>query len=178
VPEPAAVPDPTGRPDVADDTTVFADEILQFAGTGVVNTVAYAALFAALEPGLGSYAANAAALTLCTLGNTAARRGMAGSARHGLDRGQRMAVAVGLFGVSLATTSAALAAAKSLGFDALPSELAAVTSASVLAGLLRFGILRTWVFRPQFGALPKNGTTRPSLEIGPHRILPLTRTSS
>lgn len=178
VPEPAAVPDPTGPPDDADDTTVFADEILQFAGTGVVNTVAYAALFAALEPGLGSYAANAAALTLCTLGNTAARRGMAGSARHGLDGGQRMAVAVGLFGVSLATTSAALAAAKSLGFDALPSELAAVTSASALAGLLRFGILRTWVFRPQFGALPKTGTTRPSLEIGPHRILPLTRTSS
>jgi hypothetical protein len=89
-----------------------------------------------------------------------------------------MAVALGLFGVSLATTSAALAAAKSLGLDSLRSELAAVTSASALAGLLRFGILRTWVFRPQFGALPKRGTERPSPDFGPDRILPLTRTSS
>ena len=56
---------------------------------GVVSTVAYAALFAALEPGLGSYPANAVAIALCSLGNTAAHRGMAGTARHGFPTGKR-----------------------------------------------------------------------------------------
>ena len=41
---------------------VFADELLRFAGVGAVSTVAYAALFAALEPALGSYLANAVAI--------------------------------------------------------------------------------------------------------------------
>jgi putative flippase GtrA len=142
---------------------VFADELLRFAGAGVVNTAAYAVLFAALEPRLGGFSANTAALALCTLGNTAAHRGMAGSARHGLDRGQRVAVAAGLFGVSLASTTAALAVTAGLGLDTLPWELAAVTSATALAALLRFAILRTWVFRPQFGLLATVDPARPPL---------------
>ena len=174
---PAPAADLTARSDVPEDPTVFADELLRFAGVGALNTVAYATLFVVLEPGLGSYAANFVALALCTLGNTAAHRGMAGSVRHGLGRRRRMAVAAGLFGVSLATTSAALATAKSLGLDTLPSELAAVTSATILATLLRFGILRTWVFRPQFGALA-NLAASGSLEVSPHRTEPLTRTLS
>jgi len=160
-----------------ESSTVFADELLRFAGSGVVNTAAYAVLFAVLEPGLGSFAANAAALGLCTLGNTAAHRGMAGSARHGLDRRQRLAVAAGLFGVSLATTSAALAITTGLGLDALPTELVAVTSATALAALLRFGILRTWVFRPQFEPLALLDRAGPSMALG-HRFDRLTATTS
>jgi putative flippase GtrA len=157
---------------------VFADEILRFAGAGVVNTVAYATLFAVLEPGLGCYRANTAALALCTLGNTAAHRGMAGSERHGLDRRERLAVSAGLLGVSLVTTTAALAVTTSLGFDTLPSELVAVTSASALAAILRFGILRTWVFRPEFGALTGAGTTKPTPRIDLRRSSPRAGSAS
>jgi hypothetical protein len=142
-----ADPTPLAQP----GTAVFSDELLRFAGVGAVSTVAYAALFAALEPGLGSYLANAVAVGLCSLGNTAAHRGMAESARHGLDRPHRLAVASCLLGVSLGSTTAALVAVRALGFDSLLPELCAVAVVNTGAAVLRFGILRTWVFRPEFG---------------------------
>jgi putative flippase GtrA len=145
---PAAGTPSSGHPGTS---AVFADELLRFAGVGAVSTVAYATLFAALEPGLGSYVANAVAIVLCSLGNTAAHRGMAGTVRHGLDRPHRLAVATGLLGTSLAATTVALVAVRALGLDALLPELVAVTTANAAAAVVRFAILRTWVFRPQFG---------------------------
>ncbi|MGA2836500.1 MAG: glycosyltransferase [Acidimicrobiales bacterium] len=130
---------------------VFADELLRFAGVGAISTLAYMALFALLEPWTGSYAANAVAIVACGLGNTAAHRGMAGTGRHGLDRVDRALVASALLGVSLSFTTAALLATRTLGMDSLAPELAAVTLANLTAAALRFGILRTWVFRPRFG---------------------------
>ena len=151
------VADPVADPSVAGPSAasaVFADELLRFAGVGVVSTLAYAALFAALEPRIGSYAASAVAIVLCSVGNTAAHRGMAGTARHGLDRPRRLAVAAGLLGVSLAATTVALAAVRAVGLDALVPELVAVTAANAATAVVRFAILRTWVFRPQFSTLP------------------------
>ena len=131
---------------------VFADELLRFAGVGAASTAAYAALFAALEPALGSYGANTVAIGLCSLANTAAHRGMAGTDRYDHDRTRRMSVAAGLLGVSLASTTLALAAVRSLGLESRAAQLAAVTSANTVAAVIRFGILRTWVFRPQYGS--------------------------
>jgi putative flippase GtrA len=147
---------------------VFADELLRFAGVGAVSTLAYAALFAALEPGLGSYLANGVAIALCSVGNTAAHRGMAGTARHGLDRSHRLATATALLGVSLAFTTGALAATRAVGLTSLLPELCAVSVANVGAAVIRFGILRTWVFRPEFGThLAGHPGTRGE---GTHRI--------
>ena len=134
-----------------DDTEVFADELLRFAGVGAVSTVAYAATFAALEPSLGGYLANAVAIVACSLGNTAVHRGMAGTADRGLDRSHRLMVAAALMGVSLAFTTGALAATRAVGLTSLVPELCAVTAGNAGAAALRFAILRTWVFRPQFG---------------------------
>ncbi len=131
---------------------VFADELLRFAGVGVISTLAYMALFALLEPWMGSYVANATAIVACGIGNTAAHRGMAGTVRHGLDRVHRSLAASALLGVSLTFTTAALLGARTLGMDSLAPELVAVTLANLAAAALRFGILRTWVFRPRFGA--------------------------
>jgi putative flippase GtrA len=131
---------------------VFADELLRFAGVGAISTVAYLGLFAVLEPTAGSYAANAIAIGLCSLGNTAAHRGMADTAGHGLDPWRRAGVAAALLGISLAFTTAALAATRAAGLNSLAPELAAVTVANLAASVIRFGILRTWVFRPEFGA--------------------------
>jgi putative flippase GtrA len=165
---------PVGREGLSDIPAVFADDLLRFAGVGAVSTVAYAALFAALEPGLGSYLANAVAIGLCSLGNTAAHRDMAGTVRHGLDRPQRLAVACGLLGVSLASTTAALAAVRAVGLDTLGPELVAVTTANALAAIVRFAILRTWVFRPQFGSHPGVGRGTASHDVGPPRSGPMT----
>ena len=132
------------------DGQVFADELLRFAGVGLVSTLAYVAMFALLEPWIGAYAANAVAIVGCGLGNTAAHRGMAGTARHGLDHFHRVLVSGALLGVSLAFTTVALVGTRALGFDALAPELVAVTLANLAAAAFRFALLRTWVFRPLF----------------------------
>ena len=135
----------------AGEEEVFSDELLRFAGVGMVSTVAYAALFGALQPRLGSYVANTVAVGACSLGNTAAHRGMAGGAAHGLDRPRRVAVGSTLFGVSLGFSTAALATTRAAGLTSLAPQLAAVTVANMGAAVIRFAILRSWVFRPRFG---------------------------
>jgi putative flippase GtrA len=155
---------------------VFSNELLRFAGVGAVSTLAYVGLFAALEPAMGSYVANAVAIGLCSLGNTAAHRGMAGTALHGLDRRHRIAISGVLLGVSLIFSTAALSATRAVGLTSLYPELAAVTVANIGAAVIRFGILRTWVFRPAFGThLDPGATPRPSGQGGP---LPTTERSS
>jgi len=179
-----AYPGPSDGATVAPADEVFADELLRFAGVGVVSTLAYVALFALLEPWAGPWVANAVAIVACGLGNTAAHRGMAGSARHGLDRLHRLGVSTALLGVSLGFTTVALAATRALGLDALAPELVAVTVANLAAAAFRFTILRTWVFRPRFGthvgATPPSGpstspapdprSTPTSAPVGPDRI--------
>jgi putative flippase GtrA len=137
---------------VAPSDQVFSDELLRFAGVGLVSTLAYAGLFAALEPAMGSYVANSVAIGLCSLGNTAAHRGMADTARHGLDRNHRLLTAGALFGVSLSFSTAALATTRAVGLTSLTPELCAVTAANIGAAVIRFAILRSWVFRPEYGA--------------------------
>ena len=130
---------------------VFADELLRFAGVGLISTLVYVVLFVLLEPRINTYSANAIALIGCTLGNTAAHRGMADTARHGLDRLHRLAVGAALLTVSLAFTTLALLVTQVLGIDSLVPELVAVTVANAAAAAFRFVILRTWIFRPRFG---------------------------
>ncbi len=130
---------------------VFADELLRFAGVGAVSTLAYAGLFAALEPSLGAYLSNTVAIGLCSLGNTAAHRGMADAARFGLDRRHRVLTAGALLGVSLSVSTGALAAARAVGLTSLAPELCIVTAANAGAAVIRFAILRSLVFRPEFG---------------------------
>ena len=144
-----------GRTDGARDAEVadevFADELLRFAGVGLVSTLAYVLGFALLQPWIGGYAANAVAIVICSVGNTAAHRGMADSSHRGLDRIRRVAVGTALLAVSLAFTTGALLVTRTLGLDALVPELLAVTGANLAAAAIRFTLLRTWVFRPRFG---------------------------
>lgn len=138
---------------------VFAEELLRFAGVGTISTAAYVSLFAVLEPPLGSYVANATAIGLCSVANTAAHHHrMSPTARLVLDRRSRVATSAALMGVSLGFTTGALVAVRSLGGTSLLPELCAVTVANLGAAAIRFAILRTWVFRPEFGTrLPTGG---------------------
>ena len=159
-------PAATGAPG---DTEIFADELLRSAGVGAVSTVAHAAAFAALEPSLGGYLANAVAIIGCSMGNTAAHRGMAGSPGIGLDRSRRMGTAPALTGVSLVFTTGALAVTRALGLRSLVPELCAVTVGNAGAAVVRFAILRNWVFRPQFGTHLATGSG-PSARAPPGRF--------
>jgi putative flippase GtrA len=150
------VDDPDSRVDIVrtalDDVRgvarlVAAGPIARFMGVGVMSTLAYAVLYLLLRGALGAGGANALALAVTAVGNTAANRwltfGLCG--RAGLVRQHVMGAIV--FVLTLGLTSGALAVLHRL--DATPAravELAALIAASAAATVTRYVALRTWVF--------------------------------
>jgi len=129
-----------------------ADELLSFAGVGVLSSLTYLLLFAAAWSALGPWLANASALAFCTLINTTLHRSLARRS-HGAESGTTgppsffVVVAV-LYGVSLVATTAAIALANVVAGSSLLIDALAATLASCVAALLRFSLLRGWAFRP------------------------------
>ena len=135
---------------------VAASPLVRFLGIGVASTVAYALLFLLLTGPLGAIGANALALALTAVGNTAANRrltfGVRG--RHHLVRHHARGAVV--FVLTLALTNGALAVLH--GVDPSPAravELAVLVGASLVATVSRYVALKTWVFA-------RHGRRRPS----------------
>ena len=123
-------------------------QAVRFAVIGVASTVAYLLLFLLLHDPLGAQTANLLALLVTAIANIAANRrftfGMRG--RVGVARHQFQGLAV--FLIALGITSGALDALHSLVAD--PSrtvELGVLVVANVAATVLRFVLLRSWVFQ-------------------------------
>jgi putative flippase GtrA len=169
------VDDPDSRVDIV--STALADlrgvarlladgPVARFLGIGLVSTIAYAFLFVLLHPLLGAAGANAAALALTAVGNTAANRrltfGVRG--RDGLVRHHVRGAVV--FGLTLALTTGALGVLKAL--DPAPArglELGVLVAATLTATVTRYVALRTWVFltptaRTRCAPSPRAGSTR------------------
>ncbi len=127
---------------------VAADQLLRFAGVGVVSTLGYLFLFIAWRPLLGAFGANAVAMAIATLFNTAVHRELSRSTDGQARRGRLFAVAGGLYLVSLGLTSLGLLVAQWVAPSALLAELVALAVANVLAAVFRFAVLRAWIFRP------------------------------
>ena len=126
-----------------------ADQLLSFAGVGVLSTLSYLLLFALGWKALGPWGANAAALAFCTLVNTTLHASLARRSPAGRPSQPPFAVVVAaLYGVSLAATCAAIAAAGVLVGPSLVADAVAATVASCAASLVRFSLLRGWAFRP------------------------------
>jgi glycosyltransferase involved in cell wall biosynthesis len=130
----------------------------RFLGVGVVSSLAYALLFLALRGSLGAAGANALALGITAVGNTAANRrltfavrGRAGLVRHHVMGGLVYVLTLGL-------TSGALAVLH--GIDRTPAallETGVLLVASVAATATRYVSMRSWVFarrRPMRSAGP------------------------
>jgi putative flippase GtrA len=128
---------------------VAADQLLRFAGVGTISTLAYLLLFIGLRPASGTFGANTLALGICTLFNLAVHRELGRKMRGPAHKGRFVGVAVGLFASSLVLTTLALLAAHALVGSSLPAALLAVTAANAGAAVLRFAVLRAWVFRPE-----------------------------
>jgi len=124
------------------------DQLLRFAGVGVVSTLGYLFLFVAWRPLLGALAANALAMAIATLFNTAVHRELARGTNGQARRGRLLVVGCGLYLVSLAFTTLALVAAQLLVPSALWAEVVAITVANAVAAVFRFAVLRSWIFRP------------------------------
>ena len=124
-------------------------QLARFALVGVASTLAYLLLYLALWVALPAQAANAAALLATTVANTAANRrytfevrGPAGALRHQLQ-------GLAAFGLALGLTAAALAGLHAAApHPPRTVELAALVGANLTATLVRFLLLRDWVFRP------------------------------
>ncbi len=123
-------------------------QVPMFAVVGGLCTVAYLGLYLLLQAPLGAQAANFVALALTAVANPAANRrftfgvtGAQGAARHQLQGAVAFLAGLGL-------SSGALALVHRLA--AHPSHVAEITAliaANVAATLLRFLLLRLWVFR-------------------------------
>jgi glycosyltransferase involved in cell wall biosynthesis len=138
-------PAPLGAPR---SDQVAADQLLRFAGVGAVSTLGYLFLFVAWRPIAGTFGANALALAICTLFNTAVHKELAHNMHPRAHRGRFAGVAAGLFLLSLVLTTLGLIAAQAVDSGSLAAALVAVTVANAAAAVLRFAMLRAWVFRP------------------------------
>ncbi|MFF7179778.1 glycosyltransferase [Streptomyces sp. NPDC008121] len=125
----------------------LARQLVGFCAVGALSTLFYLALYSAFRLGTGPQVANAAALLVSAVANTAANRrltfrvrGRGGAVRH-------QAQGLVVFGIGLALTSGSLAAlGAATGDPAHSTELAVLITANLAATVLRFLLFRLWVF--------------------------------
>ena len=114
-----------------------------FALIGVVSTLAYAVGYLALRAVLPAYVANLAALLLTALANTAANRRWTFGVRGRQDAIRHQAQGLLVFLAGLLVTTGALWA---FGGSRRWVEVTVLTAANLLVTVLRFVLLRVWVF--------------------------------
>jgi putative flippase GtrA len=125
-------------------------QLASFAVVGTLSTLAYALLYVGLRQVVPALVANALALAVTAVANTAANRrftfgvtGPADALRHQIEGGIA-------FLIGLALSSGAIALLGLLAPGAGPgAELAALVGANALATLVRFLLMRVWVFSPR-----------------------------
>ena len=158
---PLAAIDPR-RPIAAHDGHVgLGRQLLRFGVIGVASTALFALIFLVARGWLGAQTANALALLLTAVVNTAANRRLTFGVR-GRARVMRHHVqGIVILGIALMLTSGSLATLHALAPDAGHGiELAVLTVANVLATLVRFLLFRAWVFtRRQPTPSPLGGAT-------------------
>ncbi|MFF7330606.1 glycosyltransferase [Streptomyces sp. NPDC008150] len=138
--------DPRDR-DIKDVPRGLARQLLGFCVVGGLSTLFYLLLYSAFRSFSGSQIANALALLVSAVANTAANRrltfgvrGRGGAVRH-------QAQGLVVFAIGLALTSGSLAALNAATDDpAHSTELAVLVAANLAATVLRFLLFRAWVF--------------------------------
>jgi putative flippase GtrA len=122
--------------------------LVRFAGIGVASTAAYAVLYLLLRPLMGAFAANALALLVTAIANTALNRRLTFGVKGSSGALGDQAVGLIAFGVGLALTTGSLAVLHATGNHDHVVELVVLMVANVVATLLRFVVLRFRILRP------------------------------
>jgi len=122
-------------------------QLARFAAVGVTSTVAYVVLYVLLRQSAPAQAANAVALLVTAVANTAVNRRVTFGVRSRAARVRHQLQGLAVFGVGLALTSGAL----DLLHGASPAagrgtEVAVLVAANVVATVVRFVLFRSWVF--------------------------------
>ncbi|MBT8226165.1 MAG: glycosyltransferase family 2 protein [Dactylosporangium sp.] len=123
-------------------------QLVRFGAVGVASTLAYLALYASLRLVAGAQTANLVALLATALANTAANRrltfGVRGAA--GVVRHQAQGLLVFLLGLGL--TAGSLVGLETVAaHPSRAAELTVLVAANLAATLLRFLLMRIWIFR-------------------------------
>ena len=151
----------------------LSQQVIRFAGVGLVTTALHLGLFAALvRGGLGSQLANGVALVIATLVNTGINRawtfGVSGRRRLAIHHGQALVI----FAITYAATTVALALLGVVAPGASTMvQTGVVLIANVLSTAARFVAMRSWIFTEPGAAAPAEsgpGATRaPAAVPGP-----------
>jgi putative flippase GtrA len=126
----------------------LAREVSQFAAVGVASTLAYVAIYLVLRGELDAVNANATALALTAIGNTAANRRFTFGITRRDGRLRDMVGGAGVFVLTLALGTGGLALLHAV--TPHPQrwvEVAWLLAATAGASAARFLLLRHWVFR-------------------------------
>ena len=127
----------------------LSQQLIRFAGVGVVSTALHLGLFAALvRGGAPSQLANGVALVIATVLNTGLNRawtfGVSGRRNLVAHHGQALVI----FGITYAATTVALAVLGAVAPDAgTLVQTLVVAVANVLSTAARFVAMRRWIFR-------------------------------
>ncbi|HEU5027780.1 MAG TPA: bifunctional glycosyltransferase family 2/GtrA family protein [Spirillospora sp.] len=128
----------------------MARQLPAFAVIGAISTLAQLILFVLLRLAMGPLWANALSLVITTIGNTAANRrftfGVTGTRRA--LRQQLEGGATFLLGLALSTGGLALLHAAAPGASRVV-EVVALIAANGVATLVRFLLMRAWIFHPR-----------------------------
>jgi putative flippase GtrA len=128
----------------------MARQLPSFAVIGIISTLAQLVLFVLLRTVMGPLGANAVSLVVTTIGNTAANRRFTFGVT-GPDRAFRQQLEGGLaflLGLALSTGGLAVLHATMPGASRTV-ELVALVSANGVATLVRFLLMRAWIFHPR-----------------------------
>ena len=118
-------------------------QIGTFALIGIVSTAAYIVLYAGLRGALPAMAANAVALFVTAIGNTAANRRLTFGVRDRRSMLRDQVAGMGAFAIALAITTGAVAVLAIVAPRASrPVEIAVLVIANAVATAVRFLVLR------------------------------------
>ena len=141
-------------------------QLSSFAVIGVISTLAYLALYLILRQLAPAVLANAVALFATAIANTAANRrftfgvtGTADALKHQVEGGIAFVIGLVLSTATLAVVRVAAPGASHV------VELAALVGANALSTVVRFLLMRVWVFNPKRQARRHAASSSPNQEL-------------
>ncbi|MGY1434314.1 bifunctional glycosyltransferase family 2/GtrA family protein [Streptomyces reniochalinae] len=150
----------------------LARQLVGFCAVGALSTLFYLLLYSLFRTGVAAQAANALALLVSAVANTAANRRLTFGVRGRTRAVRHQAQGLVVFAIGLALTSGSLAALDTADpHHSHGAELAVLIAANLAATVLRFLLLRVWVFSEQRSAA---ATARPGAAGAPQAQGPET----
>jgi putative flippase GtrA len=137
-------------------------QVVRFAAVGVASTLLYLLLFVLLRDLMSAQPANLLALLVSAVANTAVNRRVTFDVRGRRGAGLHQFQGLLVFAIGLGLTSGSLALLQLLtGTPGRVIEIVVLVLANLLATIVRFVLLRGWVFRAQRGHEPAEQEPEP-----------------